>query len=267
MDWGILQGLGQGLQQIGAAKMEQSAEQKRAELADKLQQDREARDALKYDPKQDKPVQEGANWFIQRYSASGKPLDKVPLAENQRQELVNAQERDKITVESLRGKAEQEASMADYLKNLTPEKRALYFDRQAGLAASADSVEATARAAAQDARAERVAQIRAAGDVGGSSTAKGSVGGGGDSYSDMAADFKEEDPSTFLDVGKIAGTTSDSATKAVVAALIQELTAQFPDRKLSGQDVIAAARAYRKRWASKNSQDSDDEVVVPNRID
>lgn len=80
MDWGILQGLGQGLQQVGSMKMEQVAEQKRAELAEKLQQERERRDQLKFDPTQTTYKQVQVNgepsplWYEVRYNKAGEVI-------------------------------------------------------------------------------------------------------------------------------------------------------------------------------------------------
>lgn len=83
MDWGLLQGLGQGLQQIGGWKMEQDAEKRRTMLAQKLEQDREERAKRAYDPSQDS-VEQGDEglWFKVKRNKNGEVIDRSLAPKN-----------------------------------------------------------------------------------------------------------------------------------------------------------------------------------------
>ena len=172
MDWGLLQGLGEGLSQIGDWKMEQDAEKRRNMLAEKLENDRRAYEDGKYDPSQDKPIKLDTGWFKIRYSKNGKEIDRVPLTDLERQTIEDDAEKNRLSIEDLRlktedsrQKSELNKGLANYLKNLTPEQREQYYARQAGLAADANTVyitdATTTRAREQNASQEKVAGIRA----------------------------------------------------------------------------------------------------------
>lgn len=92
MDWGVLQGLGQGLQSIGKWKMEQDAEKRRTMMAEQLQRDREERAKLAYDSSQDSMEKspEGV-WFTVKKNKGGEVMDRVLAPKNKIEEAEDAE--------------------------------------------------------------------------------------------------------------------------------------------------------------------------------
>lgn len=119
MDWGILQGLGQGLSIIGGAEMEQDAETRRSLLAEKLQKDREERannraiDAEKReqtrlettpDPSQTRWVERDGVLFEQTRSKTGRVLEE---------KLANKLDMERINIEREEAKAGIQSRLSD----------------------------------------------------------------------------------------------------------------------------------------------------------
>lgn len=96
MDWGILQGLGQGMQIIGGNMMDISAEKRRAAMAEKLEQDRFNREQSKFDPTQTKYKQidtdGGPLWYEVKHNKAGDVIDRQLAPKNVIDEMTAAQE-------------------------------------------------------------------------------------------------------------------------------------------------------------------------------
>lgn len=149
MDWGLLQGLGQGLSIFGNMKMEQDAEKRRTMLAQQVEKDREARASQMYDPSQDS-VEQGSEgvWFKVRRNKNGDVIDRV-LAPKNVIEQMQAESKERGLKSRLleaqtsnaeytgqRSKVEDEQEDAD--RNLlTPEERRQEARIKAGLDTSA----------------------------------------------------------------------------------------------------------------------------------
>lgn len=260
MDWGVLQGLGQGLQSIGKWKMEQDAEKRRTMMAEQLQRDREERAKLAYDSSQDSMEKspEGV-WFTVKKNKGGEVMDRVLAPKNKIEEAEDAEKTRGLKARLLEAqvsnteysgkRAITEDTREDEDRNLLSREDRRQIARYKG------GLDITPAQQLQANTSLQTAVTRGAGR--GSAKSKDEDV----DYQDIASDLKKQDPATYLDVGKLMGTTSDSATTAVIASLIQELTSQFPDRKLSPQDIMAAARAYRARWKSdKAGNDSTTSV-------
>lgn len=121
MDWGILQGLGQGLQTIGKMKMEEDEETRRQKLAEKLQDDRlnkeEARRNARPDPARTtyEEGEGGVTWKVIRNS-SGTELERVLASKTDIDRIKKDTEKENLTIESLR-------SQIDANKTTTEAKR------------------------------------------------------------------------------------------------------------------------------------------------
>jgi len=271
MDWGILQGLGQGLQTVGAAMYEEDEEKRRAKMAQKLEEDREKRreaaELRKVDKTEFREMSVGGESILQKVfiNSNGDVLRTEMPSATEIQDYNSGRKRLSLQDTLL------EAQVGEYQRKAAREKTVderddAVFDAAGGVAGEAQrkriqgGQETSAAQRLQSETSIQNALTRGAG--------KGSGGSSGDEedidFIDIADDFKKQDPSTYLDVGKIVGTTSDGATKAVIASLIQELTAQFPDRKLSAQDIVAAARAYKNRW--KPEKDSTATTSISTRL-
>jgi hypothetical protein len=168
MDWAILEGLGAGLQKVGGSVMENAAADKKAALAEKLQQEREARaedrqiareqreqirDDTTADPKNTDFVQDNGAWFEVTKSGTGKELDRRLAPQNKIQELNFGQEKDKVSLDKIlldNEKARREASSYDTDKSL--ERRVkesqIDYNSQRGLAATVRADNAATKAAA-----------------------------------------------------------------------------------------------------------------------
>ena len=151
MDWGALQGLGQGLQQLGSWKMEQDAEKRRTMMAEQLQKDREERAQLVYDPSQDEVVT-GDNGVLLKvkHSKSGKELERVPLPPNQVDQFNRDVKKENLTIDSLASQIEANKTNIEAKKKdiaweeedrglLTPAERAASMRVKGGLVPSADT--------------------------------------------------------------------------------------------------------------------------------
>lgn len=111
MDWGLLQGLGQGLQTVGTSMREEDEEKRRAELADTLERDREKRAEARLNARPDPDRtsfatgEHGETWKIIRNSA-GTELERVLADKSEIEKLKRDTEKETLTIESLRSQIE-----------------------------------------------------------------------------------------------------------------------------------------------------------------
>lgn len=155
MDWGLLQGLGQGLQQLGGMKMEQDAEKRRAQMAEKLQADREERQEQRMrtrpDPSQTtyEEGEGGVTWKIIR-SATGNELERVLAPKTDIEKIKRDTAKEKLSMDALTAQIDASKATTEGKKLemewgkedrslLTPEQRKAQALIDAKLAPSADT--------------------------------------------------------------------------------------------------------------------------------
>ena len=141
MDWGILAGLGSGLQAVGSGMLT-------SKLSEKLEQDRFNREQNKFDPTQTKYKQidtdGGPLWYEVKYNKAGDVIDQQLAPKNVIDEMTAAQEErtlkgrlTKAQVENAEFKAVRDKTTADRedekYRYLTPEDRRTQARIDAGL--------------------------------------------------------------------------------------------------------------------------------------
>lgn len=100
MDWGILQGLGQGLQGVGAMYSGMKEDERRAKMAEDLENKRWERTQNAYDPKQDRPFEKSPGvWVMLQHSANGKQMGERPLTPDERDDILNGRKKTAATIE------------------------------------------------------------------------------------------------------------------------------------------------------------------------
>lgn len=246
MDWGLLQGLGQGLQQLGGWKMEQDAEKRRSLLAEKLQKEREERaEGLRLSrPDPDRTTYEkgegGVTWRVVR-NADGTELDRVLASQTEIDRIKKDTEKEDLTIESLRSqidasKATTEAKRKDTVwaeedrALLTPEQRRQAALVDSKLAPSADTKYST------DGSIQRT-------------LLSGSAKSGGDdedapTMADYADDYLDQNPGVAAKYIDTKLLTENQAKDAVIQVL-----REFAKRgvKPTQTDFDNALQAYAKR--------------------
>lgn len=254
MDWGILSGLGEGLQNIGNTLFS-------AELSKKLEEDRYQREMSKYDPSQDKYEQidtdGGPLWHKVRYNKAGDVIDRTLAPKNVIDEMTAAQE-DRALSSRLkkaqvanteytgaRAKVEDAREDEDWGR-LTPEEKRREARIKAGLEVSAGQ-QLTADTSIKG------AVLRGSG--------KNSDSEEGIDFISTAKDFAAQEPDAFRQIADMFG-TSDSGTYSRLAGVLQFLLKEMPDRKPSASDVIAAAQALKAKYKIKDSNSAPTGVQV-----
>lgn len=155
MDWGLLQGLGQGMQQLGNMKMEQDAEKRRAQLAEKLQADREERAEQRMrtrpDPSQTtyEEGEGGVTWKVIR-SGTGAELERVLAPKTDIDKIKRDTDKEKLSIDALTAQIESHRINTDAKKKevaweeedralMSPAERAAAMKVKGGLLPSADT--------------------------------------------------------------------------------------------------------------------------------
>lgn len=136
MDWGLLQGLGEGLTFIGKSRLAEQLEIEREKRAkereierENRQAEREASTPASYKPEID---DQGRTW-MRAYNAAGEPLDKRrPASQIEIEDFNRQREKDRLTLEGLvadtktktfnAGRLETEAAQNDEMHGLRRQK-------------------------------------------------------------------------------------------------------------------------------------------------
>ena len=254
MDWGLLQGLGQGLQQLGGMKMEEDAEKRRAMLAEKLRDDREKKEQLKYDPQQDE-VKTGDNGvlFKVKHSKDGTEIGREPLDPLKAAEIKRNIEKENVSIESLRSGIDTNKITADAKRKemaweeedrslLTPEQRKAQALIDAKLAPSADTKYSTDGSIQRAVLAESGRASRADDEVDNATIA------------DYAEDYLDQNPGIAAKYVDTKVLTENQAKDAVIQVL-----REFSKRgvKPTQADFTAALESYARNVPKKSADKTD----------
>ena len=101
MDWGLLQGLGEGLTYIGKLKLAEQLEierEKRADERDRAREERKAQTPASYKPE----IDNQGNVWMRAYNSAGEPLDKRrPASQIEIEDFQRQREAARLTLEKL----------------------------------------------------------------------------------------------------------------------------------------------------------------------
>lgn len=244
MDWGLLQGLGAGLQKLGGMKLEEDAEVRRTQLAEKLQKEREERAKLAFDPQQTTLEQgEGGAWFQVKRNKNGDVMGRDLAPKNEIDKIEREAKKEGLSIESLQAQILASKTATEVNKKelewgeqdrglLTPAERAAAMKVKGGLLPSADTKYSTDASIQRTFLTESGKASRADDDVDNTTIAD---------YADAYLDENPGVAASFIDT-KIL--TENQAKDAVIQVL-----REFSKRgvKPTQADFNAALNSYAKK--------------------